>query len=123
MLAGPAGSPQLPFPAALAVRGLGMSIGALIKGDAVLPVEVSLTRTPAFEDAGVLAVGGDALATFELLTKAAPGRQVGEARLGRRPAGSKDPYCGAPSPNLRNTSPRFSADSRVSGWSSPRTRR
>jgi hypothetical protein len=42
VLAGPAGSPQLPFPAALAVRGLGMSIGALIKGEAALPSEVSL---------------------------------------------------------------------------------
>jgi hypothetical protein len=36
---GPTGSPQLPFPALPAARGQGMSIGALIKGDAVLPSE------------------------------------------------------------------------------------
>jgi hypothetical protein len=39
---GPTGSPQLPFAAALAARAWGMSIGALIKGEAALPSEVSL---------------------------------------------------------------------------------
>ncbi len=50
----------------------GMSVGAYLTEDAVLPHEVSLTRRPAFEDARVLAVGADALSTWELLTEAAP---------------------------------------------------
>jgi hypothetical protein len=49
-----------------------MSIGALTAEGKVLPTEVSLTRTPGFEDAHVLAVGADALATWKLLTEAAP---------------------------------------------------
>jgi hypothetical protein len=40
--------------------------------DAVLPYEVSVTRNPAFADALVLGVGADALATWEILTEAAP---------------------------------------------------
>jgi hypothetical protein len=48
----------------------GMSVGAYLTEDAVLPYEVSLTRRPAFDDARVLAVGADALATWELLTEA-----------------------------------------------------
>jgi hypothetical protein len=51
----------------------GMSIGAFIEDDVVLPIEVSLTRTPAFEDARVFAVGVDAMATWELLTSGCPG--------------------------------------------------
>jgi hypothetical protein len=49
-----------------------MSIGALTAEGKVLPTEVSLTSTPGFEDAHVLAVGADALATWKLLTEAAP---------------------------------------------------
>jgi len=39
--------PHFPFTAALATRGPGMSIGALIKGGAVLPTKVSLQIRPA----------------------------------------------------------------------------
>jgi hypothetical protein len=39
----------------------GMSIGAHLTEDTVLPYEVSVTRNPAFEDALVLGVGADAL--------------------------------------------------------------
>jgi hypothetical protein len=46
------------------------SVGAYLTEDAVLPYELSLTRRPAFEDARVLAVGVDALATWELVTEA-----------------------------------------------------
>jgi hypothetical protein len=49
----------------------GMSIGAHVTEDTVLPYEVSVTRNPAFEDALVLGVGADALATWEILTEAA----------------------------------------------------
>jgi hypothetical protein len=47
-----------------------MSIGALVKDDTVLPIEVSLTRTPAYEDAR--SGPAEALATFEMLTEVAP---------------------------------------------------
>jgi hypothetical protein len=47
----------------------GMSIGAHLAEGMVLPYEVSLTRKPALADARVLAVGADALATWEMLTE------------------------------------------------------
>jgi len=52
----------------------GMSIGAYATEDTVVPVEISLTRNPAFADVRVLAVGADALAAFELLSEAAARR-------------------------------------------------
>jgi hypothetical protein len=36
----------------------------------MLPYEISLARTPAFEDALVLAAGADAMSTWELLSEA-----------------------------------------------------
>jgi hypothetical protein len=50
----------------------GMSIGALVKDGAVLPIKVSLTRTPAYEDALLLGIGADALTTWEMLTDISP---------------------------------------------------
>ena len=44
---GPRDRPNFPLAAALAAAAWGMSIGALIKGDAVLPSEVSLKMRPA----------------------------------------------------------------------------
>jgi hypothetical protein len=46
------------------------SVGALWDGeDQVILQEISLTRTPGFRDAKVLAVGESAVETFELLTE------------------------------------------------------
>jgi hypothetical protein len=50
----------------------GMSIGCRVAENAVLPHEVSLTKRSAFADTRLLAVGADAMSTFELLAEAAP---------------------------------------------------
>jgi hypothetical protein len=44
-----------------------MSIGARYTEDLIMPYEVSITQSPAFEDARILAVGPEALSTWELL--------------------------------------------------------
>jgi hypothetical protein len=48
----------------------GFSIGGLTAEGKVLIEEVSLTRNPAHPDARVLAIGADALSTWELLSEA-----------------------------------------------------
>lgn len=50
--------------------GWGMSLGVRWVDDLAWPFEVSLTRSPRFEDARVLGVGNAALARWELLTGA-----------------------------------------------------
>jgi hypothetical protein len=62
-----------------------MRIGGLRPAGKVLLEEVSLTRTPAFEDARALSVGAEALATFELLTEAACSGAISDTRRQRVP--------------------------------------
>jgi len=50
--------------------GWGMSLGANQLDDVVIPFEVSVTRSPGFEDAVILDVGEDAITTWEPLTGA-----------------------------------------------------
>lgn len=50
--------------------GWGMSLGASVLDDMVVPFEVSVTRSPAFEDAVVLGVGEAAMSIWDLLTGA-----------------------------------------------------
>lgn len=54
----------------------GLSIGAHVAEDEdlVWPYELSLVHNPAFEDARILRVGGDAIKVWELLTECAPAR-------------------------------------------------
>jgi hypothetical protein len=47
----------------------GLSLGALVAEHAVLPYEVSVTGSPAFEDAKILGVGEQALSTWTMLTE------------------------------------------------------
>jgi hypothetical protein len=54
-----------------------LSLGALVAEDAGLPYEVSLTRSPAFEDAKILGVGEQALSTWRMLTE----RRIAADRL------------------------------------------
>jgi hypothetical protein len=49
----------------------GFSIGAHHFDDMVVPFELSITSRPSFSDAKILAVGGEALETWELLTEPA----------------------------------------------------
>jgi hypothetical protein len=46
-----------------------LSIAARVADDAALPYEISVTQSPAHEDAKILAVGEDALSTWTLLTE------------------------------------------------------
>jgi hypothetical protein len=48
--------------------GWGLSIAAHVHEEFILPFEVSVTRSPAFQDARVLAVGPESLEVYELLT-------------------------------------------------------
>jgi hypothetical protein len=47
----------------------GLSLGALVAEDAAMPFEVSVTRSPAFEDAKILGVGEQAMNTWRMLTE------------------------------------------------------
>jgi hypothetical protein len=60
-------------------RCWGLSIGAHVTHDAVLPYVVSVTRSPAFEDAKILGVGDDAIDTWTL-TVATPVLSRGQRR-------------------------------------------
>jgi hypothetical protein len=51
-----------------------LSIGAHIGEGTVLPYEISLTQSPADHDAKILAVGAEAITTFELLSEVASTR-------------------------------------------------
>jgi hypothetical protein len=47
----------------------GLSIGALVSEDVVVPYEVSIVRKPAFDEARILAVGPEAMNVWQMLTE------------------------------------------------------